>query len=108
MIQDPSAVPLAHLIFATLLLLATPLVFSVERWIEQDADTYGLQLANEPDGAAKALIRTVDYRASAPTRIEETLFYDHPSIATRVRRAMEWKRQQMIDTPMPASMHTRE
>ncbi len=92
LIQDPSALPLAHLVFSTFMLLTTPLIVSSERWIETDADAYGLQLANEPDGAAKALIRTVDFRASSPTPVEEALFYDHPSIANRVRRAMEWKR----------------
>lgn len=98
MIQDPSAIPLAHLVFATVLLLATPLLLSGQRLIEQDADRYGLRLANEPDGAAKALIRTVEYRASSPAPIEEALFYDHPSIAARVRRAMEWKRQHRVET----------
>jgi STE24 endopeptidase len=44
---------------------------------------------------AKALIRTVDFRASSPGVVEETLFYDHPSIARRIRRAMKWKRNHL-------------
>nr|WP_315384129.1 M48 family metalloprotease [uncultured Sphingomonas sp.] len=97
LVQDPAAIPLAHLVFITFTLLTTPIIVSAERWVEVDADAYGLQLANEPDGMAKALIRTVDFRASAPGPVEETLFYDHPSIARRIRRAMEWKRSHPAD-----------
>jgi STE24 endopeptidase len=97
LVQDPAAIPLAHLVFITFTLLTTPIIVSTERWVEEDADAYGLQLANEPDGAAKALIRKVDFRASSPGPIEETLFYDHPSIARRIRRAMEWKRSHPAD-----------
>jgi STE24 endopeptidase len=59
--------------------------------IESDADRYGLALANEPDAAATALLRTVDFRASNPGFMEEFLFYDHPSIAHRIGAAMTWK-----------------
>lgn len=91
LIQDPSAVPALHVVFTTYLLLVSPLIFTAQRWVENDADIYGLALAREPDGAARSLVRTVDFRASAPTKIEEVLFYDHPSISNRIRRAMKWK-----------------
>ncbi len=90
-IEDPSAVPVMHIVFSTFLALATPVLSTAQRWVETDADRYGLALANEPDGAAKALVRTVDFRASSPGPVEEALFYDHPSISARVRRAMDWK-----------------
>ncbi len=91
LVQDPSAFPAVHMIFVTYLVLVSPVILSVQRWVENDADRYGLDLAHEPDGAARSLVRTVDFRASSPSKLEETLFYDHPSIAHRVRRAMEWK-----------------
>ena len=50
-----------------------------------------LQAVNEPDGLAKALIQTVEYRAATPGKLEEILFYDHPSVSWRIHNAMEWK-----------------
>lgn len=90
-IVDPSAIPALHIVFATFMFAAAPVVASAQRWVENDADGYGLALANEPTGAAKALVRTVDFRASSPGALEEAIFYDHPSIARRIRRAMDWK-----------------
>jgi STE24 endopeptidase len=90
-IEDPSAIPAMHIVFSTFMVLATPVISTAQRWVELEADAYGLDLAREPDGAAKALVRTVDFRASSPGPIEEALFYDHPSIAARVRGAMDWK-----------------
>ena len=39
--------------------------------------------------------RTVEYRASSPSNLEEFLFYDHPSVEHRVRKAMDWKAAHM-------------
>ena len=64
---------------------------SVTRIGESDADTFSLERVNEPDGLAKALVKTIDYRAATPSALEETLFYSHPSVGSRVRKAMEWK-----------------
>jgi STE24 endopeptidase len=50
-----------------------------------------MELAGEPDGMARALIKTAEYRAPSPSDLEETLFYTHPSVEKRIRRAMEWK-----------------
>jgi len=59
--------------------------------MEADADRFSLVHANEPDGLSKALIKTAEYRAPSPSAVEEFLFYDHPSVENRIRRAMEWK-----------------
>ena len=44
---------------------------------------------------AKALVKTIEYRAATPSKLEETLFYDHPAVGNRVRMAMDWKAAQM-------------
>jgi STE24 endopeptidase len=36
-------------------------------------------------------VKTIEYRAATPSKLEEILFYDHPAVGARVRRAMEWK-----------------
>jgi len=80
---------------ATLALLATPITNSMTRWAESDADAFSMRVANEPDGLSKALVKTIEYRASSPSDLEEFLFYDHPSVEHRVRKAMEWKAAHM-------------
>jgi len=90
-IADPAGLPVIMAIVATLSLLATPLTNTVTRTAEADADAFGLRVANEPDGMARALIQTSEYRAPSPSDLEEFLFYDHPSVEHRVRRAMDWK-----------------
>ena len=44
---------------------------------------------------AKALVKTIEYRAATPSKLEETLFYDHPAVGSRVRMAMDWKAEQL-------------
>jgi STE24 endopeptidase len=90
-LSDPAGYPIVSMILTGLLLLATPLYASFSRFGETQADQYSLQHAREPDGMARALTKTVEYRAATPSRLEEIIFYDHPSVGNRVRRAMEWK-----------------
>jgi STE24 endopeptidase len=90
-IADPAGLPVLMAIFATLALLATPITNSMTRMAEADADAFSMRVANEPDGLSRALVKTIEYRASSPSGLEEFLFYDHPSVEHRVRKAMEWK-----------------
>jgi STE24 endopeptidase len=90
-IADPSALPVVAILFSTLALAATPLLNTLTRLEEADADRFSLRYAQEPDGLARALVKTIEYRASSPSSLEEFIFYDHPSVERRVRRAMEWK-----------------
>ena len=90
-IADPAGLPVLLTVIATLGLLGTPVTASITRWIEADADSFSLRVANEPDGLAKALVKSIEYRASSPSDLEEALFYDHPSVEHRVRKAMDWK-----------------
>ena len=90
-IADPAAYPVLAIMFAVLGLLATPITNAVTRLGEADADTFSLERVNEPDGMARALVKTIDYRAATPSALEEALFYSHPSVGSRVRKAMEWK-----------------
>jgi STE24 endopeptidase len=90
-IADPRGLPTLTVVTATLTLLATPITVAATRMAESDADSYSLTHAQEPDGLAEALVKTIDYRASSPSRLEEILFYDHPSVEHRVRKCMGWK-----------------
>lgn len=90
-ITDPAGLPVLMAIFATVSLLMTPLTSTLTRLEESDADAFSLAIAHEPDGLAKALVKTIEYRAASPGLVEEAVFYDHPSVERRIRRAMDWK-----------------
>jgi len=92
-IADPARLPILMAIIATIGLLATPLTNTLTRLQESDADRFSLEHAHEPDGLSKALVKTIAYRASSPSWLEEAIFYDHPSVERRVHRAMVWKAQ---------------
>jgi STE24 endopeptidase len=100
-ISDPAGLPVLAAIASVIGLLLTPVTNTMIRVIESDADEFSLVHANEPDGLARALIKTAEYRAPSPTVIEEILFYDHPSVENRIRMAMEWKATKPANAPAP-------
>jgi STE24 endopeptidase len=101
-LADPAGLPVIMAIVATLSLLATPLTNGITRLAETDADAFSLRVAGEPDGQARALVKTIEYRASSPSDLEELLFYDHPSVEHRVRMAMDWKAAHLRADPSAA------
>src|SRR5438034_858193 len=90
-IADPAGLPLLALILTTLLFVATPLLDTVTRVTEREADAFGLNTSREPDGMAKAALKLGAYRKLDPTPLEEFIFFDHPSGRARIRMAMDWK-----------------
>lgn len=90
-IGDPFGLPILLFFASVAGLLAQPIVSSFSRWSESDADRYSLETVNLPDALSSALVKTAEYRYPRPGRLEEILFYDHPSVERRVRAAMEWK-----------------
>jgi STE24 endopeptidase len=100
-VADPAGLPILMMLFATLSLLATPLFNTETRLFESDADHFSMVHANEPDGMAEALIKTAEYRAPSPSALEEFLFYNHPSVERRIRKAMEWKATHPPNAPNP-------
>jgi STE24 endopeptidase len=99
-IADSAGLPVISILLAVLGLLATPISNSFSRWVEADADHFSVVHFNEPDGLAKALVKTIEYRADSPGKLEEFIFYDHPSVGARVRAMMDWKAEH---PPTPAA-----
>jgi len=89
-IADPAGLPLAMAIFAVVMLLLSPVSKSLVRIAENQADAFGLDAAQEPQGFASISMRLASYRKIEPGRIEECIFFDHPSGRTRAMRAMTW------------------
>jgi STE24 endopeptidase len=90
-IADPAGLPLLVLILSTLLFVATPLLNTMVRVTERQADAFGLNASREPDGMAKVALKLGAYRKLDPTPLEEFVFFDHPSGRARIRMATDWK-----------------
>ena len=99
-IADPAVFPLLSLLAAVAGLILTPVQNTLIRVQESEADAFGLNAAREPDGFAKVAMRLSEYRKIEPGPIEEMLFFDHPSGATRVRMAMQWKKDHVPGATM--------
>jgi Zn-dependent protease with chaperone function len=90
-IGDVAVLPLAAILFSLFLFLATPISNTITRTMEFEADMYGLNAAQQPDGEANVDMLLGEYRKLNPGPIEEFIFYDHPSGRTRITAAMRWK-----------------
>jgi STE24 endopeptidase len=94
-VGDPEGLPILLLIVSVLGIFAQPVINGVTRMGESEADAYSLRTVNLPDALAAALVKTAEYRYPRPSALQEAIFYSHPSVERRVRRAMEWKAQQL-------------
>ncbi|MDR3390024.1 MAG: M48 family metallopeptidase [Rudaea sp.] len=104
---DPAALPLAVAIISIFFFLATPLVNSIVRQMEAEADAFGLNAAGEPNGFAMAAMRLSTYRKIHPSALEEIVFYDHPSGYDRVHGSMLWLKENQnnptANAPLPTA-----
>jgi STE24 endopeptidase len=100
-LADPAGLPVISIIVTVAFLLLAPVTNGVTRFVESQADDYSLLHVQEPDGMATGLLRSANYRAANPGRIEEWLFYDHPSIARRIDATIAWKAQHPRPVPVP-------
>ncbi|HEY8434852.1 MAG TPA: M48 family metallopeptidase [Sphingomicrobium sp.] len=91
MLAEPRGVPVLMFMVSLFGLLALPITNTFSRTLEANADMYSLQTENRPDALSTSLVKTAEYRYPRPNKIEEIIFYDHPSVESRVRTAMEWK-----------------
>jgi STE24 endopeptidase len=90
---DIAGLPLAVALLSILGLLATPVINTIIRTAESEADIFGLNAAREPQGFAQAAMHLSTYRKLEPGRLEELLLFDHPSGRTRVHMAMQWLKE---------------
>ena len=90
-LSEPRGIPVLLFMVSLFSLVAGSFFNSFARMIETQADDYSLRTENRPDALSTALVKTAEYRYPRPTALQEILFYDHPSVEARVRRAMEWK-----------------
>ena len=90
-VGDVAGLPLAVLLFTAYLFVMTPVVNSIVRVGEAEADIFGLNASRKPDGFAQTALKLSEYRKLDPGPLEELVFYDHPSGRARIFMAMRWK-----------------
>jgi STE24 endopeptidase len=90
-ITDLAVLPLGAVLLFFYLFITTPINNSITRTMEFEADMYGLNAAQQPDGEANVDMMLGEYRKLDPGPFEEFVFYDHPSGRTRITAAMRWK-----------------
>ena len=90
-ISDVAVLPLAVIVLSFYFLLLTPVTNTISRTMEYEADMYGLNAAQQPDGEANVDMLLGEYRKLDPGPVEEFIFFDHPSGRTRITAAMRWK-----------------
>jgi STE24 endopeptidase len=94
-ITDVAVVPLGVLILSFYFLITTPVSNTITRTMEYEADMYGLNAAQQPDGEAEIDLKLGEYRKLDPGPIEEFIFFDHPGGRTRITAAMRWKAEHL-------------
>jgi STE24 endopeptidase len=106
-IADPAGFPLLVLIFVTFAFLMTPVLNSIVRVTEREADQFGINCSREPDGECKVALKLGAYRKLDPSPLEEFIFFDHPSGRARIQMAMDWKAAHLpagnLDASEPAT-----
>jgi STE24 endopeptidase len=93
-IGDPAGLPLLVLILTIYGFVTLPVINTIVRTNEFEADVFGLNAARQADGFAEAAVKLGEYRKLDPSPWEERLLYDHPSGRTRILTAMTWKAEQ--------------
>ncbi len=92
--DDPVGIPLLVMIFTVYLFVLTPVTNTMTRVQETQADAFGLNASQEPDGFAEVDLKLTEYRKSDPGAVEEFFFFDHPSPRKRIFASMRWKAEQ--------------
>jgi STE24 endopeptidase len=103
-VGDVAVLPLAMLLISIFFFVLTPMMNTLSRTIETEADVFGLNASRQPDGFAQIILQLSEYRKMRPGPVEEWIFFDHPSGHTRILASMRWKAENLKSmTPAPAA-----
>jgi STE24 endopeptidase len=97
-IEDEAGLPLFAAVLSLYFFFTTPFINTFVRANEAEADLFGLNATQEPDGFAEVALKLGEYRKLDPGPLEEWIFFDHPSGRARIEMAMRWKAEQ---SPLP-------
>ncbi|MGQ0741255.1 MAG: M48 family metallopeptidase [Alphaproteobacteria bacterium] len=94
-IDDPAGMPVIFALLSVFFFAATPVLNTLIRTGEAEADIFGLNVAREADGFATVALKLAEYRKLDPEPWEEFVYYDHPSGRSRISMAMYWKAEHL-------------
>jgi STE24 endopeptidase len=95
-ITDVAVVPLAVQLLSVFFFVLTPVSSTITRTMEYEADIFGINASQQPDGEAEVDLKLGEYRKLDPGPAEEFIFFDHPSGRTRITAAMRWKGEHLL------------
>jgi STE24 endopeptidase len=101
-VSDVAGLPLLGALLSIYMFVMTPVLNSIIRVNEAEADLFGLNAAREPEGFAEVALKLGEYRKLEPGAVEEWIFFDHPSGRSRIRMAMRWKAEHLEGEPSAA------
>jgi STE24 endopeptidase len=89
---DVASLPLLGAVGSVAGLLLMPLQNAHSRYIERRADTYALELTDNPESYAAALNKLGEMNLTEidPPKLEQVLLHSHPSIKDRIDRCEEF------------------
>ncbi|MGB8674088.1 MAG: M48 family metallopeptidase [Candidatus Acidiferrales bacterium] len=94
---DWASLPALLLVLTILIFIASPVINTISRHFEHQADQYGLEVTHglTPDSGQVAansfqILGDVDLADPDPSRLDILLFYDHPAIPDRVRFSLTY------------------
>lgn len=102
-ISDVAGLPLLMALMSLFFFIATPIVNTINRTTETQADIFGINAVRKPDAAATTILKLASYRKLDPSPWEEAIFYDTPSGRTRIQTAMTWKQEHIGDADIRAT-----
>ena len=94
---DLAALPIYAILFLFLSFIATPISNAYSRYVEHQADQYGLEVTHglTPDSGKVAadsfqILGEIDLEDPAPTRAEIWWYWDHPWIGDRIQYSLHY------------------
>lgn len=92
-IADVAGLPLLLLLASILSVILLPAANAFSRRMERQADDYSFATIGDPEPLVHGLERLAAQNLAErdPPRWKEFILYSHPSIATRIARAREWR-----------------
>ena len=102
-VSDVAGLPLLVALSGIFFFLATPVINSISRTTEFQADMFGLNAVRKPDAFASVMLKLSAYRKLEPGAWEEVIFFSHPSGRTRIETAMRWKKEHIADSDIRGS-----
>ena len=93
-IADPAGIPILLLTAGTIGLCVKPLLNAMSRSHERRADSYALEMTENPSAFITAMKRLAQQNLAedSPSKLVQAFFYTHPPIKERLRTAQSWVR----------------